>query len=257
MSVKLDNVYLNLPILGYNSRSFRKFVINIGVGGRALKSKDDAIVIRALEDVSLELGPGDRLGVLGHNGAGKTTLLRVIAGIYHPSSGTAQIDGKIACLLESTFGMNFDATGKENIRLLLTYRGFSPKDIEILSEEIQEFTELGGYLDLPVRTYSSGMLARLGFGVVTSYRPDVLVMDEWLGTGDEHFIKKASERIDKFVASANILVLASHSRDLIKKMCNKAIVLEQGRIVGSGTPEEVFEKMDKLAAARIDAQILT
>lgn len=251
VGIKINNVSLDLPILGYNGRSIRKFLLNFGVGGKARRKGDDLIVIRALEKVSFEVKSGERLGILGHNGSGKTTLLRVLSGIYSPSSGEINIEGNVASLLESTFGLNVDATGKENIKLLLTYRGFSMADIQLLQPQIEEFTELGSYLDLPVRTYSSGMLARLGFAVATCYEPEILIMDEWLGAGDENFINKATARVENFVSKANIVVLASHSRDLIKKVCNRAIVLEQGSIVAQGTPEDVFAIMDERKSALV------
>lgn len=250
MTIKVENLTLDLPILGHSSRSIRRFLVNVGVGGRARRVNDDLIVIKAIDNISFEVNSGERLGIVGHNGAGKTTLLRVLAGIYAPTQGTVAVEGTIASLLESSFGLNTDCTGKENIRLLLTYRGFHPRDIAQMSPQIEEFTELGTYLDLPVRTYSSGMLARLGFAIATSYEPEVLLMDEWLGAGDESFLVKASKRIDDFVDRANIVVLASHSRDLIKKVCNKAISLEQGRIIASGTPDEVFEQIDERNRAR-------
>ncbi len=243
-SISVSNVTVDLPIIGYNGRSIRRFIVNMSTGGRTRKHGDELVIVRALEKVSFELAKGDRLGIYGHNGSGKTTLLRTLAGIYAPTVGSVDVTGSIASLLDTSFGLNFDATGRENIYLLLTYRGFHHKDIAKLQPAIEEWTELGSFIDLPVRTYSSGMLARLGFAVATSYQPDVLLMDEWLSTGDENFITKATERVQSFVDKANVLVLASHSRDLIKNMCNRVIVLQKGRIILEGKPEAIFADLD-------------
>jgi ABC-type polysaccharide/polyol phosphate transport system ATPase subunit len=242
--IKVRALTVDLPIIGYNGRSLRKFVVNLGIGGSARKVGNDNIVIRALDGVSFDVNEGDRLGVYGHNGSGKTTLLRVLAGIYAPTAGSVEVTGQIASLLETTFGLNTDSTGIENIRLLLTYRGFTPSQIAVMQPEIEAFTELGSYLELPVRTYSSGMVARLGFAVATCYEPEVLLMDEWLGAGDEAFVRKAKARVDNFVDRANVVVLASHSRELLKQICNKVIILEQGKPIFSGPPDEVFEQLD-------------
>jgi lipopolysaccharide transport system ATP-binding protein len=246
-SINVHGLTVDLPIIGHNGRSIRKFIVNYRVGGKALKDKNDTIIIRAVDNLSFKIQDGERLGLYGHNGAGKTTLLRVLAGIYHPTQGRADVTGSIASLLESSFGLNFDATGKENIALLLTYRGFTKDQIADMRPAIEEFTELNSYLDLPVRTYSSGMLARLGFAVATCFEPEVLLMDEWLGAGDDSFMNKAKERLEAFVDKANVLVLASHSRDLISKICDKVLVLEKGSQVDYGTPEEVFERLDRQA----------
>jgi lipopolysaccharide transport system ATP-binding protein len=251
--IKVRALTVDLPIIGYNARSLRRFVVNLGIGGAARKVGNDQVVIRALEGVSFDVNEGERLGIYGHNGSGKSTLLRALAGIYAPTSGTVAVTGQIASLLETTFGLNVDSTGRENIRLLLTYRGFSPSQIADMRGHIEEFTELGSYLELPVRTYSSGMLARLGFAVATCYEPDVLLMDEWLGAGDENFVQKAKKRVDTFVDRANVVVLASHSRELLKLICNKVIVLEQGKPILSGAPKEVFEQLDERNQGKVMA----
>jgi lipopolysaccharide transport system ATP-binding protein len=251
--IVVQNLTIDLPVIGYNGRSLRRFLVNMGTGGKARKAGRDGLIIRALEGVSLEVNEGERLGIYGHNGSGKSTLLRVLSGIYEPTVGTVDVTGQVASLLETSFGLNVDATGRENIRLLMTYRGFVPDQISEVGPFIEEFTELGSYLDLPVRTYSSGMLARLGFAVATCYEPDVLLMDEWLGAGDEGFVRKAQGRVDSFVDKANIVVLASHSRDLLKKICNKILVLEQGKPIFSGNPDDVFEQLDELNGRRTAA----
>jgi lipopolysaccharide transport system ATP-binding protein len=253
-SISVEDVTIDLPIIGYNGRSIRRFIVNMSTGGRTRKQGDELVIVRAVDKVSFDLKSGDRLGIYGHNGSGKTTLLRALAGIYSPTKGSIKVEGSIASLLDTNFGLNFDATGRENIYLLLTYRGFHHKDIAKLQPAIEEWTELGTFIDLPVRTYSSGMLARLGFAVATSYQPDVLLMDEWLSTGDENFIKKATTRVSNFVDSANVLVLASHSRGLIKDMCNKLIILQKGQVILQGSPAATFKELDRLNDEKLKAE---
>lgn len=238
--ISVSHLGLDLPILGHNGRSIRKLLVNVGAGGKLVKQGDVRVVVQALRDITFSLGRGDRLGLCGHNGSGKTTLLRVLAGIYYPTYGKISVEGRISSLLDTTFGLNVDATGRENVRLLLTYRRVPPRRIRELMPEIEAFTELGSYMDLPVRTYSAGMFARLAFAVATSSQPDILIMDEWLMAGDASFMKKAEARIDEFVSQANIVVLASHSDDLLRRVCNKVLRLEQGRVVSFGSPEEVL-----------------
>jgi ABC-type polysaccharide/polyol phosphate transport system ATPase subunit len=238
--INVENITVDLPILGHSGRSMRKLLVNIGTGGKLMKAGDDRIVVRAIQDVSFEVNKGDRLGLCGHNGCGKTTLLRVLAGIYEPTLGKVDVRGRISSLLDTTFGLNVDATGRENIKLLLTYRRIPPQQIAALQPVIEEFTELGSYLDLPVRTYSAGMFARLAFAVATSFDPEILIMDEWLMAGDAAFMKKAEDRIDEFVNKASIVVIATHSEDLIRRVCNKVLKMEQGKVVQFGLVDEVL-----------------
>jgi ABC-type polysaccharide/polyol phosphate transport system ATPase subunit len=238
--IKVEDITIDLPILGHSGRSMRKLLVNLGTGGRLMKAGEDRVIVRALQNVDFELARGDRLGLIGHNGSGKTTLLRVLAGIYEPTIGKISVQGRISSLLDTTFGLNTEATGRENIRLLLTYRRLPPKDIADLQPAIEEFTELGSYLDLPVRTYSAGMFARLAFAVATSFEPEILIMDEWLMAGDAAFMKKAEHRINEFVDKASIVILASHSDELIRRVCTKVLRLEQGRVVAFGPVETVL-----------------
>lgn len=193
-------------------------------------SKDDhkCIVIRALDNISFELQHGDRVALIGHNGAGKSTLLRVLGQIYEPSEGSIEVKGKISTLLELMIGINPESTGYENIIIRGLLLGLTRKEIDSKINEIAEFTELGDYLSMPVRTYSSGMQLRLAFGVATSINPEILLLDEVVGTGDSSFMAKAQKKLDDLVEQSNILVLASHSLDTIKKICNKGIVLKAG-----------------------------
>jgi lipopolysaccharide transport system ATP-binding protein len=200
-------------------------------GGRIARDSGNRVTVCALDGVSFELKAGDRVGVVGHNGSGKTTLLRALAGIYEPVRGQISVSGRIASLLDLHLGIDPEATGYENIVLRAILAGLHPKEIRPKIDEIAAFTELDEYLEMPVRTYSSGMQVRLAFAVSTSVDADILLMDEWLSVGDSEFSKKASQRLERLVAQTSILVLASHSSDLIARLCNRVIRLEHGRIV--------------------------
>jgi lipopolysaccharide transport system ATP-binding protein len=181
------------------------------------------VAVTALHNLSLKLEPGDRLGVMGPNGAGKSTLLRVIAGIYEPTQGSVEVRGRIASLINISLGMELEASGYENIRMRGVMMGLSLKQIKSLEEEIADFTELGPYLNMPIRSYSTGMHMRLGFAVSTAVPADILLMDEWLSVGDEAFKVKAEKRLEEYVKKSSILVIASHSNETIEKLTNKKI----------------------------------
>jgi ABC-type polysaccharide/polyol phosphate transport system ATPase subunit len=197
-------------------------------------------VVQALREVSLDLRPGDRVALMGHNGAGKTTLLRVLSGIYQPTSGTIHGTGKRAPLFDVQVGVDEEATGWECIQLRALMLGVDGTVIKRKSAEIAEFSELGDYLDLPIRTYSSGMLLRLFFSIATSVEADIVLMDEWIGVGDERFVEKANDRLRALIDRAHILVIASHSRALVSSLCNRGVLLEGGRVVGDGPLETIF-----------------
>ena len=199
-------------------------------------------VVRALSNLTMDLEHGDRIGLVGPNGAGKTTLLRVLAGVYEPSEGDVVVQGHTAPLFDISLGMDPEGTGYENIVLRGLFLGMTHKQIDEKVDEIAQFTELGDFLDLPIRTYSSGMRMRLAFAVATSIHPDILLLDEGIGVGDASFMAKASERLNEFTAKASIIVLASHSDALIKRMCKKAAWLEHGRLKALGPVTEVLEQ---------------
>ena len=181
--------------------------------------------------MSFEFREGDRVGITGHNGSGKSTLLRVLAGVYEPVSGKLTVQGRIASMLSIALGMDGEATGYENIFICGAVLGERPKHMSRVVDEIVEFCELGDYLEMPVRTYSTGMYMRLAFAISTSIPADIILMDEWLSVGDAAFAEKAQARLNKMLEQAKILVLASHSPDLVKQTCNKVIVLDHGSIV--------------------------
>jgi ABC-type polysaccharide/polyol phosphate transport system ATPase subunit len=202
-------------------------------------------VIKALDNISLHLQDGDRVGILGHNGAGKSTFLRVLANIYEPTRGRMVVQGKVSPLLDVMLGIDPESTGYENILLRGLLLGLKRKEILKKMDEIAEFTELGDFLSVPIRTYSSGMMMRLAFAVATSIQPDILVMDEIIGVGDDAFLTRARERLDHLIEQSNIVVLASHSDEIIRKMCNKAIVLDGGRLKQIGPIETVLGEKTK------------
>lgn len=194
-------------------------------GGKIGRNVSNQVAVTALDNLSLKLDSGDRLGIMGPNGAGKSTLLRVIAGIYEPTQGSVEVQGRIASLINITLGMELEASGYENIRMRGVMMGLSLKQIKSLEEEIADFTELGPYLNMPIRSYSTGMHMRLGFAVSTAVPADILLMDEWLSVGDEAFNIKAEKRLEAYVKKSSILVIASHSESTINKLTNKVLKL--------------------------------
>lgn len=240
--IELQNVSMDIPIYDAQ-RSFRSTLANKYIGGRISKNATTKEVsIRALDNISFKLSDGDRLGLVGHNGSGKTTLLRILGRIYKPILGRMSYQGRITSLFNISPGIEMDDTGINNIHTIGQYLGMTRQELKDKIDDIIEFTELGDYIHLPIRTYSSGMLTRLSFGVATALNPDILLMDEGIGAGDESFTKKAKDRLDSFYKQINILVIASHSRQLIKDICNKAVLLEHGKILAFGDVDEIFDK---------------
>jgi lipopolysaccharide transport system ATP-binding protein len=228
-SISLKNVAVNFPIYGAGAASLKKTLAASVTGGRFGK-ETGVTVVQALSDINLELKSGDRLGLIGHNGAGKSTLLRALAGVYEPSSGEFKREGSVSSLIDPSLGIEPDATGIENIMLRGLVMGMSKKEIDKRTPEICEFSGLGQYVNMPVRTYSTGMLMRLAFSISTSVESDILLMDEWLSVGDADFTEKAEKRMRDVVSKSGILVLASHSPQLIAKECNMVLRLSHGRI---------------------------
>ncbi|QIK36720.1 ABC transporter ATP-binding protein [Caldichromatium japonicum] len=243
-SVVLENVWVSFPIYSAANRSLKNRLIQSATGGtiRADTVSQRIPVVQALQDVSLRLKDGDRLGLIGHNGAGKTTLLRVLAGIYEPNSGRVKTQGRVAPLFDIALGMNLESTGYENIILRGLFLGLKRKEIRAMMDEIAEFTELGEFLNLPIRTYSAGMQMRLAFAVSTSVVPDILLLDEGIGVGDAAFLHKARVRLDRFTEQVPIIVLSSHSEDLVRSMCPNSLLMEHGRVVFAGPTDEALER---------------
>jgi ABC-type polysaccharide/polyol phosphate transport system ATPase subunit len=243
-SLRLRDLSVEFPIYTGGSRSLKKLLVNRTTSGNLARDARDRVAVRALSEITLDIEHGDRLAIIGANGAGKSTLLKVLAGIYAPTGGRMHATGRVSALLTASVGLNPDATGRENIVTRGMYMDVHPRDMRARVEEIAEFTELGYYIDMPVRTYSSGMMVRLCFAVATSVRPEILLMDEWLAAGDAAFLAKAQRRMEEFLSSTSILVLASHSMSLLREWCNRAILLEQGHIVAIGGVDEVADRYE-------------
>jgi ABC-type polysaccharide/polyol phosphate transport system ATPase subunit len=238
-SLFLRDVSVEFPIYSGGSRSLKKMLLHSTTQGNLARDASDRITVMALNGITLDINHGDRLAIIGANGAGKSTLLKVLAGIYAPTGGRMHAEGRVSALLTASVGLNPDATGRENIIIRGMYMDVHPRDMRAHVDEIADFTELGSFIDMPVRTYSSGMMVRLCFAVATSLRPEILLMDEWLAAGDVAFLNKARQRMEDFVAGTSILVLASHAMPLLEEWCNRAILLDQGRIVASGGVKEI------------------
>jgi ABC-type polysaccharide/polyol phosphate transport system ATPase subunit len=243
-TVILENVSAHFPIYGAQQRSLRKAIFQRATGGSIERDEknNDRVTVRALNDISLTLHDGDRVGLVGHNGAGKSTLLKLMAGIYQPVSGTIKVEGRITPLFDTMPGLAGEDTGYENIITSGMLIGMTRQQIEAKIPEIEEFCELGEYLTLPVRTYSTGMAMRLGFALVTALDPGVLLMDEGFGTGDQRFAERAEARMKDFIGRSRIIVLASHSDATIRSICNKAVILEAGRIIAFGPVNEICDQ---------------
>ena len=239
VSIEVAGVDVVFPIYHGNSRSLKRTVFS-AARGRLEEDSKHRIVVQALRGISLQVGQGERLGLVGHNGAGKTTLLRTLAGIYEPVVGQVHVQGTIGALLDTNLGMNMEMTGRENIVLRGLTMGLTRPEITHLENDVQDFAELGAFLDLPLRFYSSGMVVRLGFALATAVRPQVLLMDEWFLAGDANFMEKARARLEDMVRGAEILVLSSHSPQIILDWSTRVVWMDQGRVRSDGAPADVM-----------------
>ena len=240
--VEFNQVTVDFPIYNANGRSLKKRLMRAATGGQLGKNDQGKVVVRALDHVSFRLQDGDRVGLLGHNGAGKSTLLRLLSGVYAPTFGTTKVMGTIGSLIDVSLGMDPEATGLENIYLRGCLLGMKKAEIKRQLDDIIEFSELSDYVHMPMRTYSSGMSLRLAFAVSTVIRYDVLIMDEWLSVGDENFKNKAEERLNKLLQSSSVLVIASHSKELVSKVCNRVFWLEHGCVRADSSPDVVLNQ---------------
>lgn len=248
--IALEGVSLDYPVFNSRTRSLQIDLYS-RLGG-VLAEHDRTLVVRAVDDVSLTLRDGDRIGLVGQNGAGKTTLLRIIAGAFRPTRGTLRIEGSISSYTDLFLGMDGEATGRDNIIFRCVFLGKTFREARVLAPEIAEFSGLGGHLDLPVRTYSAGMLVRLAFSISTAFQPDILVMDEMIGTGDAEFIAKAEQRLNNIVERSKILVISSHDMAIIGRLCTKAAWLDKGRMRLLGKPDEVIAAYRREVESRIE-----
>ena len=247
--LSLDNVSVSFPIYHGGSRSLKKSLLFRGSGGQLASDASHRITVEALRNVSMEFRTGDRVALVGKNGAGKTTLLRVMAGIYEPVTGVVKSRGRISPMFDISLGIDGEISGYDNIRLRGLILGLPAREIEERMADIAEFTELGDYLDIPVRTYSSGMMTRLTFAVATCFSPEILLMDEWILAGDAGFLAKAQHRVEAFVEQAGILVLASHSTEICRRWCNKAVWMERGEVKMAADISAVLDSYNSAAVA--------
>ncbi|MGW7533624.1 MULTISPECIES: galactan export ABC transporter ATP-binding subunit Wzt/RfbE [Amycolatopsis] len=238
VSIDVHNAYVDFPIFDAKTRSMKKRVLG-KVGGK-ISSDQKVPIIEALHDVSISLREGDRVGLVGHNGAGKSTLLRLLAGIYEPTRGSSRIVGRIAPVFDLGIGMDPEISGVENILIRGLFLGMSAKEMEKRVDDIAEFTELGDYLQMPLRTYSTGMRVRLALGVVTSIDPEILILDEGIGAVDAAFLNKARDRLKDLVKRSGILVFANHSDEFLMELCDTAIWMDEGHVKQQGSLREVL-----------------
>ena len=244
-SISVRDLSLYFPLIGADSQSLKRYLKQVAIGGtlsRREHSKQTSLV--ALREVNLSLAPGDRLGLIGANGSGKTTLLRCLAGAYAPDKGVVEVDGRVASLLDLSMGIDQSATGLENIRLRGLVAGLTPKQIAAKTDSIAEFSGLGPFLAMPMKTYSSGMQARLAFATATSVEAEILLMDEWIAVGDADFRKQAQDRLTSMVEQAHILVIASHEPGMLRSLCNKVMRMDHGH----ASEIVAIDDMDELMA---------
>jgi ABC-type polysaccharide/polyol phosphate transport system ATPase subunit len=257
--LKATNLSIDFPIYDASSRSLRHVLMltpianmlrgSTHVGGTIAAGDNGTVVVRALNNISFEIRPGERVGLIGHNGAGKTTLLRTMAGIYEPTDGKLEAEGRIMPLFNLMEGMLPDATGREFIRIRGVLLGLDTHEIAKLAAEVVDFCELGGYIDVPVRTYSSGMLVRLAFALATSFTSEILLFDELIGAGDARFLKKAEVRLQEFVNKSSIIVVATHNQKVLSEWCNRVFLMEHGNLVHDGSVEESLQVYEARRAA--------
>jgi ABC-type polysaccharide/polyol phosphate transport system ATPase subunit len=258
--ISANAVSLDYPIYDIASRSLKQmFMLRpiasvfrgaSYVGGSIATAASGTVVVRAIDQMSFEISKGERVGLIGHNGAGKTTLLRTMAGIYEPTDGSLRAVGRVMPLFNLMEGMLPDATGREFIRIRGILLGLEPHQLDGLTEEVIEFCELGSYIDMPARTYSSGMLVRLAFALTTSVTADILLFDELIGAGDARFVSKGEERLRSFVERSNIVVVASHSRAILSQWCNRLFLLEHGKLVADGSVNDILKEYDRRSGSK-------
>jgi ABC-type polysaccharide/polyol phosphate transport system ATPase subunit len=247
--IELRDIGLTFRLRQARRLSLKEYLLNT----MFLSSKNPLISLHALDGINLTAADGDRIGVIGHNGAGKSTLLKLLAGIYPPTRGTRRVEGKICSLFDITLGFEPDATGRENIMYRAYLQGETPRSLRAKIGEIEEFCELGEFLDTPVRYYSAGMAVRLAFSIATAIEPEVLLIDEVLGVGDLAFQLKAQKRMREMMANARLMVMVTHDLQSIKRMCNRVLWLEHGRVAAEGPAAQVCDEYVRRVAPTLTA----
>ncbi|PFG27532.1 ABC transporter ATP-binding protein [Corynebacterium renale] len=240
VSIDTHNACVDFPIFDAKSRSMKKAFLG-AAGGMIGRNASNTVVVEALRNINLHLREGDRVGLVGHNGAGKSTLLRLLSGIYEPTRGSAIVRGRVAPVFDLGVGMDPEISGYENIIIRGLFLGQTRKSMRRKIDDIAEFSELGEYLNMPLRTYSTGMRVRLALGVVTSIEPEILLLDEGIGAVDAAFMAKARVRLQELVERSGILVFASHSNDFLAQLCNTALWVDHGEIRKAGLVADVVE----------------
>jgi|TARA_B100000575_G_scaffold291491_1_gene297538 lipopolysaccharide transport system ATP-binding protein len=233
--IEAKNLNIEFPINTFKNFSLRKSLIqnvtrSLKVGGKISKLERKNLSVTALSELNFKIKEGDRVGIYGPNGSGKSTLLKTIAGVYPPTGGEILVTGKINNLLNIGFGFNSEASGRENAKFRLILAEYDDKEINDILERIKDFSGLDDYFDLPIKTYSSGMMFRLGFAIISQINGDIVLMDEWLSAGDSAFLEKVNNKLKDILKTTKILILASHSKELIKSNCNKILQLQNGKI---------------------------
>ena len=248
VSIDTYNACVDFPIFDAKSRSVKKAFLG-AAGGAIGRNDNNVVVVEALKNVNLHLKDGDRVGLVGHNGAGKSTLLRLLSGIYEPTRGSAEVRGRVAPVFDLGVGMDPEISGYDNIIIRGLFLGQTRKQMQSKIDEIAEFTELGDYLDMPLRTYSTGMRVRLALGVVTSIEPEILLLDEGIGAVDAAFMAKARDRLRDMVERSGILVFASHSNEFLAQLCTSAVWVDHGQIREAGHVDDIVEHYEGPEAA--------
>lgn len=236
--IKMQDVDLYYPSQIYNAMTIKKEIFSLLSGKKRKNTLED---VHALKKINLDIREGERVGVIGLNGAGKSTLLKALAGVYPIKSGTIETKGEIRSMFELTLGFDMESTGRENIMNRGLMLGGTPKEVRKKEQEIIDFSELGEFIDYPIKAYSAGMLVRLAFAISTSVTGEILLVDEVLSAGDISFQQKAKERMLGIMDQAKILVLVLHDMTTIKDVCNRTILLNKGTIIADGTPDEVVK----------------
>jgi ABC-type polysaccharide/polyol phosphate transport system ATPase subunit len=239
--ITLDNVSLQFRVRKQDKLGLKDYLVK----WMFLEKRNPFMEVRALEGVSLEVRRGERVGILGHNGAGKSTMLKVLAGIYPPTTGTRIVEGRISSLFDITLGFEPEASGWENIKFRSYLQGETPATLKGHVQEIAEFSELGDFLDMPVRYYSAGMMVRLAFSISTAIEPEILLIDEALGAGDLNFQQKARTRMREMMSKAQLIVMVSHDLNALADFCDRLIWMDHGQVRQVGPPDEIIPAYKK------------